>query len=72
MSRGGLCTFENCTILKITSAGGVLVFMGDGMKAGQEIWLYKDMIHDNSEIWLEGHKGELVVSEKVAIDKGLV
>lgn len=74
MSRMGLCTFPNSEIIKITENGGILVFVGGTQEnyIGKEIWLYKDMIHDNSEIWKEGHKGDLVISVYYAQKKGLI
>ena len=69
MSRGGLCTFDNCKILKVTEKGGVLVHIG---KLDRDVWFFQDMIHENSEIWKEGQEGQLVVSEWVTTKKDLI
>lgn len=70
MSRAGLCTFEGSRILAVTAKGGVKVYVGGDV--GREEWFYQDQIHENSEIWRAGQEGALVVSEAVAIKKGLV
>lgn len=70
MSRGGLCTFPNSRIIRVTEKGGVFVYVGGDV--GKEVWFFQDMIHENSEIWKQGHEGDLVVPEWVAVKKGLV
>ena len=39
---------------------------------GQELWVPKSQIHDDSEVWEVGHEGKLVVTEWWAMQKGLV
>jgi hypothetical protein len=70
MSRDGLCSFKGSRIITVTNAGGVKVYVGGDV--GREVWFAQGHIHDNSEIWRAGQEGELVVSEWVALKKGLV
>lgn len=37
---------------------------------GQEEWIPKSQIHDDSEVWQRGQEGDLVVSEWMAKQKG--
>lgn len=39
---------------------------------GDDVWVPKSLIHDNSEVYKMGSEGELVVPEWWAIEKGLV
>lgn len=39
---------------------------------GQQHWMPKSHVDDDSEVYAEGHDGELVVSEWIAVEKGLV
>lgn len=70
MSRGGLCTFEQSKILRVTPKGGVQVLVGGDVN--KVVWFFQDHIHENSDIWKPGHVGTLVVPEYVAVQKGLV
>lgn len=38
---------------------------------GEEEWIPKFAIHDDSEVWEMGTEGTLVVWEKIAVEKGL-
>lgn len=38
----------------------------------QRIWFPKSQIHDDSEVYAEGHTGEVVVTQWIAEQKGLV
>lgn len=38
---------------------------------GDEYWIPHSQIDDDSEVYGEGHRGELVISEWIAIKKGL-
>lgn len=39
---------------------------------GKEHWIPQSQIDDDSEIWEEGQEGDLVVSQWIAEQKGLV
>jgi hypothetical protein len=39
---------------------------------GEEVWIPKSMIHDDSEVFRQGHTGTLIVSRWIAEQKGLV
>lgn len=70
MSRGGLCTFPQSRIVRVTEKGGVLVHVGGDVD--RDVWFFQDHIHENSEIWKEGHTGDLVIPEWVAFQKRLI
>ena len=38
----------------------------------EDLWFPRSQIDDDSEVYELGHKGDLVVSEWIAIQKGLV
>lgn len=39
---------------------------------GEDVWIPKGQIHDDSEVYGEGHSGVLIVSRWIAEQKGLV
>ena len=39
---------------------------------GAEVWIPKSQITDDSEVYKFGHTGTLVITEFIAIEKGLV
>jgi hypothetical protein len=39
---------------------------------GEKIWIPQSQISDDSEVWKEGDEGTLVITEWLAIQKGLV
>jgi len=39
---------------------------------GEEVWLPKSQVQDESEVWQKGDEGTLVVSEWIAKQKGLL
>ena len=41
------------------------------LETGDEIWIPKSQIHDDSEVWKSGHTGTLVIPEWLATEKGL-
>lgn len=41
------------------------------LETGDEMWIPKSQIHDNSEVWKSGHVGKLVIPEWLATEKGL-
>ena len=45
----------------------VLVMVED---LDEEVWIPKSQIHDDSEVWEDGHVGEVVVSEWLAGKQG--
>lgn len=38
----------------------------------EPIWVPKSIIHDDSEVWINGHSGQLVLPEWFCIKEGLV
>ncbi len=39
---------------------------------GERMWIPKSMVHDDSEVYAQGHTGTLIVSRWIAEQKGLV
>jgi hypothetical protein len=39
---------------------------------GKWVWMPVSQVDDDSEVWKPGQEGQLVVSEWIAIEKGLV
>jgi hypothetical protein len=39
---------------------------------GEELWIPKSQIHDDSEVYREGDTGKLVITEWIAREKGLL
>lgn len=39
---------------------------------GEEVWYPKSQIHDDSEVYEEGHEGEVVITYWLAKERGLV
>lgn len=58
--------FENVKAIKETDLGLLCEIDGD------EHWIPKSQIDDESEVYEEGHEGTLVVTEWIAKEKGLV
>jgi hypothetical protein len=58
--------FEDCEITKSTPKAAYVIIDGAGH------WIPQSTIHDDSEIWKEGDKGDLVLHEWFAIKEGLV
>jgi len=57
---------EDCEIIKATDKA-VLVRIGDEV----EKWIPQSMVDDDSDIWKEGDKGDLVVKAWFAEKEGL-
>jgi hypothetical protein len=66
MSEGNVAKFEDVVAVKETGAA-VLCRID-----GAEHWIPKTQIHDDSEVWEEGQEGELVITEWIAKQKGLI
>ena len=62
---------EDCTCER-ESAKACFIYIGDGPKAGQTVWIPKSQIDDDSEVYREGDTGSLVISEWIAEEKGLI
>jgi hypothetical protein len=45
---------------------------GKKEEGGMEVWIPQSQIDGNSEVWKEGDEGELVISQWIAEQKGLV
>ena len=61
-------TIENCEIIKETSKA-ILV---ESENLDEETWIPQSQVHDDSEIWKEGQKGDLIISEWMAKKIGLI
>jgi hypothetical protein len=66
MSRGEKVRLPDVVAVKATERA-LLVRI-----EGKEHWIPQGQIDDESEVWREGDEGELVVSEWIATQKGLV
>jgi hypothetical protein len=67
-SGDDVARFDGCTAVRAT-AKALLVSVPD---LGDDIWIPKSVIHDDSEVYDEGHEGELVLAEWWARKEGLV
>lgn len=81
----GVCVAANATALR-ESEKGLLVAINEGPpvqpslpgfkardprpRAGDEIWVPKGQIHDDSEVYAVGHEGKLIVSAWLASKEG--
>jgi len=61
-------SFEN-VICERQTAQAILVYLPD---REEPVWIPQSQIDDTSEVWKEGQQGDLVVSEWIAVQKGLV
>lgn len=59
--------FEDCRAITDTKKAVLVEVPGEG-----EIWFPLSHVHDNSSVWKEGDKGQLVVTEWIAEQKGLL
>jgi hypothetical protein len=63
--------FED-VVVKAETPDALLCFIGDSM-ASTEVWIPKSQIDDDSEVYDEGSSGgTLIVSEWIAVEKGLI
>jgi hypothetical protein len=62
--------FENCTSFEGTDKAVQVQIPEFGDKG--LIWIPKNQIHDDSEIWMGHQKGILIISEWIAKEKGLI
>ena len=60
--------FDDCEVIKETEKA--ILVKGDVFD--EEVWIPKSVIHDDSEVWEEGHMGVLVVQSWFAIKEGWV
>ena len=42
------------------------------LETGEDIWIPKSLVHDDSEVWKEGQEGDVVVAEWWAEKEKLV
>jgi len=61
-----IAEFKDCECLKETPLA-ILVLI-----AGEEHWIPKSQVDDDSEVWKEGDEGTLVITEWFATKEGLV
>lgn len=66
MGRDEKATFEDIEVKRETDAA-ILVEI-----EGEEYWIPKSQIDDDSEVFTTGTSGKLVISEWIAKEKGLV
>lgn len=59
-------TFRNVVCKKETDAA-IFVTID-----GEDVWIPKSQIHDDSEVYAEDHEGTLVVSSWIAQQRGLI
>ena len=59
-------SFDGVTALAETDKA-VLCLIDD-----EEVWIPQGQIHDDSEVWKKGDEGTLIVSEWIAMQKGLI
>jgi len=59
-------SFEDVRALK-DSGKALLCLIGE-----EKVWIPHSHIHDDSEVYEEGHEGTLIVSEWIATEKGLI
>ena len=66
--KGPTVSFQNVRVIRETGAALLCVI------EEEEIWIPKSQIHDDSEVFDsdENSDGRLVVSEWIAVQKGLV
>lgn len=64
--RSGICSFNGVVSIHETP-NAVLCLI-----EGEEHWIPKSHIHDDSEVWRKGQRGELFISEWLALQKGLI
>ncbi len=62
----GHVSFDKVTVIRETEAALLLRIDGD------DHWIPKSHIHDDSEVYKDGTEGELIVSEWIATQKRLV
>lgn len=62
----GYVEFEDCECNWDSEKAALVVIYGD------EVWIPKWAIHDDSETYKRGTSGNLIVVEKIAIEKELV
>jgi len=58
--------FEDTHCIKDTD-DAILVVVDD-----RQVWIPQSQVDDDSEVYEKGHSGTLVISEWIAIQKGLV
>jgi hypothetical protein len=66
MNWGETVSIEDVKCIQETAAALLCVIDGD------EVWIPKSQIHDDSEVYDEGSSGTLVITEWIAREKGLV
>jgi hypothetical protein len=59
--------FDDCTAVHATPKA-LLVSIPE---LGDEIWIPRSVVHDDSEVFESGHEGELVIKEWWAREEGL-
>ena len=59
--------FEDCTVLRATGKA-LLCHIPDG---DADYWIPHAHVDDDSEVWKVGDRGDLVVSDWIAEEKGL-
>lgn len=62
-----MVSFTGCTALKGTQ-NALLIQTSDG----EQVWIPRSQIGENSDVTEEGDNGELEITEWIATEKGLV
>lgn len=60
--------FDDCKVIRESASGAAILCLIDG----EEHWIPQSQVHDDSEIWKPGDEGKLVITEWIALEKGLV
>jgi len=66
IGRAECVEFEN-VVCTASTAQAILVLV-----EGRKVWIPQSQIHDDSEVYGVDHRGTLIVSEWIAIEKRLV
>jgi len=67
MSDDDVVSFDQCRAIAETDAAILVDIPGHG-----KVWIPKSQVDDDSEVYEDGTDGTLVITEWMAIEKGLV
>jgi hypothetical protein len=65
-------SFEDVKAVRSTQMALLVRIGGSKAEGGVEVWIPQSQIDDNSEVWREGDEGQLVISQWIAEQNGLV
>ncbi len=67
MSGGSKEPYRIDHVKVVRESGAALLVLIDG----QQVWIPKSQVLDESEVWGDGDQGQLVIPEWLAIERGL-